>query len=59
MHTRKRDHAIHIVLELGEEIWACEMNFRVTRSHWVQECIGGEEIKVMTIGRFIEEFVRR
>lgn len=44
IHARKQNHAIHTVLELGEEIWACEINFRVIGSHWAQECIGGEEI---------------
>lgn len=59
MHTHKRDHATHTVLEPGEEIWTCEMSFRALRSHWVQERIGGEEIKIMMIGIFVEEFMRK
>lgn len=59
MQAHKWDLAIHIMLELGKEIWACEMNFRVIRSCWVQEYTGGEEIKIMTIGSFADEFVRK
>lgn len=47
------------MLETGQDAGACEMIFRVVRSHCVQECIGGEEVKIiMTIASFVE-FVRK
>lgn len=50
---------IYIERELGEEIWASEINFKVIRNNWVQECIGGKEIKIITVGSFVEKFMRK
>lgn len=39
---------LYILGGTGKEIGACEMDFKVIRNHWVQECIEGKESRIIT-----------